>query len=290
MRKKTTNEFINDAFAIHGDKYDYSETTYSKSSEKVKIICRKHGVFLQQPNHHLSGNGCEKCGGTKLLNTESFVIKAIGVHGNSYAYENTKYKNNKSKVKIECAKHGLFYQTPAAHLSGQGCPKCAVERRSSKNLIAFEKLLVKFKEVHASKYDYSTAVYQGRKKPIRIVCFKHGAFSQIPDIHLSGSGCQRCSTRGFQTEKQGFVYFLISDNFVKVGICHNLKRRLTKLKRDTPFTFTLFKVLTKDGAECLRIEKYFKDTYPNACLNYFDGYTEWFSYSKDLMNDISTTT
>lgn len=58
----TTEEFIERARKVHGNKYDYSKVKYNKSSEKVCIICPEHGEFLQTPNMHLCGNGCPSCG------------------------------------------------------------------------------------------------------------------------------------------------------------------------------------------------------------------------------------
>lgn len=61
---KNTNWFINKAKLIHGDKYDYSLVDYHNCSDKVDIVCPKHGVFKQGPSYHLFGYGCPKCGVT----------------------------------------------------------------------------------------------------------------------------------------------------------------------------------------------------------------------------------
>lgn len=58
---KNTLEFIKQASVIHNNKYDYSEVIYSNSFDKIVIICKKHGMFLQQPVKHLCGQGCPKC-------------------------------------------------------------------------------------------------------------------------------------------------------------------------------------------------------------------------------------
>lgn len=58
-----TDEFIKRAKASHGNKYNYSRTVYKNSKTKVKIICKKHGEFLQLPHNHIQNrNGCPKCG------------------------------------------------------------------------------------------------------------------------------------------------------------------------------------------------------------------------------------
>jgi len=59
---KTTEEFIQDAKKIHGDKYDYSQINYINGRTKVKIICKIHGIFLQVPNDHLISKAqCPSC-------------------------------------------------------------------------------------------------------------------------------------------------------------------------------------------------------------------------------------
>lgn len=58
----TTDEFIKKAKELHGDKYDYSDTEYKGYEIPVKIICPKHGEFLQTPDCHLHSGGCPICG------------------------------------------------------------------------------------------------------------------------------------------------------------------------------------------------------------------------------------
>ena len=50
-RKKTREEFIAEAKAIHGDRYDYSKVVYMDANTKVSIICPIHGEFWQIPKY-----------------------------------------------------------------------------------------------------------------------------------------------------------------------------------------------------------------------------------------------
>ena len=54
--------FIEKAYKIHGDKYDYSKVKYKNNREKIIIICPIHGTFIQSPKNHLNGQGCPICG------------------------------------------------------------------------------------------------------------------------------------------------------------------------------------------------------------------------------------
>lgn len=126
---KTTEQFIEEARKVHGDKYNYDKVNYVDSKTKVIIHCPEHGDFEQAPSNHLQKQGCPQCGNqrTALLlssNTEEFIEKASVVHNNEYDYSKTKYINSKTKVIITCLKHGDFEQTPDNHLLGNGCPEC----------------------------------------------------------------------------------------------------------------------------------------------------------------------
>ena len=44
-KRLTTKEFITNAEAIHGTKYDYSLVEYKQTRTKIKITCNTHGIF-----------------------------------------------------------------------------------------------------------------------------------------------------------------------------------------------------------------------------------------------------
>ncbi len=122
-KKLTTEEFIKRAKEVHGDKYDYSKVEYKNNKTPVTIICPIHGEFLQKPNNHLLGQGCNKCI-RNVFDTNSFIKKARKVHSNKYDYSKVQYKRTDEKVCIICPEHGEFWQTPCSHLNKHGCPKC----------------------------------------------------------------------------------------------------------------------------------------------------------------------
>jgi very-short-patch-repair endonuclease len=120
-----TEDFIEKSIKIHDNEYDYSLTKYKNCKTKVKIICKKHGVFETLPNIHINGSKCMKCFIDKITsNTNIFIEKSIKLHGNKYDYSLVDYKNNRVKVKIICPVHGVFLQTPNNHLSKNVCPVC----------------------------------------------------------------------------------------------------------------------------------------------------------------------
>lgn len=70
----STEEWIEQARKVHGDKYDYSLAKYSVCHTKVKIICSKHGIFEQTPTEHLAGKNCPYCTHQKFHPLESLAV------------------------------------------------------------------------------------------------------------------------------------------------------------------------------------------------------------------------
>lgn len=123
----SNNYFIEKAKNIHGDKYDYSKVKYINNNQKVIIICKKHGNFLQKPSGHLLGYGCIKCYNFKQLkihDLNTFIEKANVIFDNMYDYSKVNYIDLNTKINIICKIHGEFEKTPNYHLKGYGCNKC----------------------------------------------------------------------------------------------------------------------------------------------------------------------
>jgi hypothetical protein len=220
-RKSNTTEFINKSREIHEDKYDYTQVEYIKANQKVIIICKKHGKFLQTPNGHLDGKGCRNCSteinsDKQRKTTNQFITDAIQIHGDTYNYSKVEYKNAGEKVIIICKEHGDFEQTPNGHLSGSGCIKCAGCYKSNT-----EEFIEKSKEIHDNKYDYSKVEYKNVIEKVIIICKEHGDFLQSPNGHLNGHGCYKC----------GYDMFIFSNNdFIdKAKEIHNDKYDYSKI-------------------------------------------------------------
>lgn len=133
-RRSGVEGFIAKARAVHGDRFDYSQVTEVRNNkQKVVIGCPDHGPFRQHFNSHLrpgGQGGCPECKKETVsdalsLTHEEFIERALERHGPRYSYPLYGYTSSKEKLPILCKVHGPFEQTPEAHMSGQGCPKCA---------------------------------------------------------------------------------------------------------------------------------------------------------------------
>lgn len=105
-RYYSTKEYIKKAIEIHGYKYDYSKTVYKKHDDKVIIICKEHGEFLQVARTHIKGSNCPKCVSNANMTTEKFIKKAMDAHKDKYNYSLVECNISSQKVKIICPLHG----------------------------------------------------------------------------------------------------------------------------------------------------------------------------------------
>lgn len=137
-RRLTTDEFVEQACAVHGHRNDYSMVDYVQRSTPVTVVCREHGPFETLPWRHVSRReGCPLCADIAAQDAlraaeERWVERAREVHGDRYEYPAPGYRGTGYRVKIVCPEHGLFEQFAANHLQGRGCQRCGRERAAEK--------------------------------------------------------------------------------------------------------------------------------------------------------------
>ena len=201
-RKYNVGDFIKKANEIHKGKYNYSKAVYINNKTNICIICPEHGEFWQRPKDHLNGSGCPKCTGNKKMNTDEFIKRAKEVHGDKYDYSKTEYVNSRTKVCIIDKEIGEFFQFPMAHLKGYIYKN---KHRNRKSNISNEEYIERVKKVHGNRYDYSKTEFKSMSQKIRIICHKHGEFSQEAKSHLNGVGCPSCHNSHLEDEVKMFL-------------------------------------------------------------------------------------
>lgn len=75
--------------------------------------------------------------------------------------------------------------------------------------------------IHNNKFDYSKVEYVHSKKKVIIICPTHGEFLQIPNSHLRGIGCSRCSGK-CKSNTEEFIK--------KAAMVHGNKYNYSKVK------------------------------------------------------------
>lgn len=284
--KCSTDDFVIKSLIVHGYAYDYSLVNYESANSKVKIICPTHGEFLQKPKGHLSGNGCVDCWLESMRFTTSDFIKRSTInHGDKYDYSKVEYVDKHTRVEIVCQEHGSFLQEAGEHMRGAGCPKCARDKCK----ITTDTFLSRVTEVHGDKYNYSLVNYVNVNTKVEIICQDHGSFFQDAREHYRGSGCPSCSVSGYDKNTPATLYILrsVCGSYFKAGISNNVERRITELRRNTPFDFEPIAKINHNGEVVFGLEKAFHSNFESAQMKGFDGCTEWFKWEASVNDWIS---
>ena len=213
------------------------------SGSSVKILAAKFDCGQTSIRNWVKAVDCNYFSGpynrpsnNKKHTKESFLIKALEVHGNKYIYGSVEFKTAKDKVKIFCRScKGYFWQTPQGHMSGKGCRQCAQKRNARVNLIPRQDKIQAARKVHGDLYDYSllpdNPIKDGK---VQIICKEHGQFEQLWGNHVYlANGCPKCvSSKG---ERQ------ISKILKELNIEFQIEKRFStcKDKSELPFDFYL---------------------------------------------------
>ncbi len=189
---KKSDKRLEKARKIHKNRYNYSRVVPCTGTNKVEIICPRHGSFFQYLyDHSERGTGCPNCSlENGKLTLEEFKTRSNELFKHQYTYEKVSFKEASDHVTITCKQHGDFKQRLASHLAGNGCKQCHIlsTRKTKEEFIKDSRL------IHGNKYDYKNVVYSDNKKVVDIICPIHGSFWQTPNNHLScKAGCPTCN-------------------------------------------------------------------------------------------------
>ena len=96
LKRHTKTSFIKKCKKIHGNLYDYSKVKYERVVDKIIIICKKHGEFIQIADDHVKGCGCPKC---KTSKGENEIIKYLDSKSIKYVHQK-KFEGCKYRTKL----------------------------------------------------------------------------------------------------------------------------------------------------------------------------------------------
>ena len=82
-----------------------------------------------------------------------------------------------------------------------------------------EEFIKKSQKIHGQKYDYGLVDYKNAHTKVKIICYEHGVFEQLPLNHINQKkGCSKCSNNIKKTTKQ-----FVDECTLKFGNRYNYK-------------------------------------------------------------------
>ena len=306
--KKTRKQFITQAKRIHGDRYGYECVEYQNTTTPVKINCKTHGPFLQQPKLHLLGCICPQCARDearqrRMLSRDQFIERATNTHGNNYIYTNVVYVDSRTKVLIQCRQcEDKFLMRPANHIYGQGCRKCGHKRTGLKRRLSQQEFINRLKQQYGDSLVYDDVRFTTLSDSVTVACREHGQFKQRGDYLLDNKiACPECVKKSKQSkanrlgsytldsvnkqpDKKAIFYILKmfddAEEFFKVGITTQpIHRRFPRLQVKG---YRIRPVLVQEATlkEAFLKEQDLLQRYSNekyAPIRKFNGHTECFA-------------
>lgn len=209
---KTKEYFIEQARAIWGDRYDYTDSVYVHGKKPIIIYCPKHDYHFRvamAQNHIMKPHGTFKPTGCPVCMAEK-------THGREYGPDWRNYL----KVCAKNSRVGYIQQpkSPTAHKSPERIAKEKAEREAKAEARRHEQQAyikqwqakdineARFKErvfqMYGDQYDMALVDYQGNDHEVTLICRHHGLFEIKPRILLVGvshggvhkppHGCWKC--------------------------------------------------------------------------------------------------
>lgn len=128
----------------------------------------------------------------RKLTREEFVEKALSRAKRPVDLSQFEYGGSAAKSTAICPTHGPFQISANALMNRIGCAKCFDDSRGDTTRLTTEGFIIKARNTHGDRYDYSLVKYVTSQKKVKILCAVHGEFEQGANSHLGGRGCPKC--------------------------------------------------------------------------------------------------
>ena len=192
-KKKSTTDWIKEAKAIWGNKFDYSKAVYTTGRDKITIGCQNCGFIEVVAGNHVISNatrqpaGCDACRRAEAAQqlTKPFsqmVEDARKVHGDRYEYFEESYNGAKGTMEMLCPIHGIVPMIPDSHINRKaGCRECAKKKKATETLATrFKDLKDKIAILSDNTVILSFDGFKGQNFNANFTCTKHGNFVRKP--------------------------------------------------------------------------------------------------------------
>ena len=194
---------------IHEKGFKLITQDYIKNNQKLEIECPRHGIFKKTlDSFKQSVLGCIKCSEQSRLekrkNNYRDINHYIQEEGFSLLSKELEYKNNKTKLEINCPRHGIFNIKYNDFQQGHRCSKCAFEKNSIKQKNDIQEIRNWIN--NNTNYILISNIYKNNKTKLKLECPNHGIF-KINWNHLSNDHkCPNCATKVSKPQEEILSY------------------------------------------------------------------------------------
>lgn len=181
---------LREADARHGARSLRLVGPYLGMNKKAKHVCRQcgHEWEVKPANLIHSLQNCPGCSpkGKKVIPRREYLPALKRKHPD-FRFR-VVLEKGREIVQVQCKNGHIWSPFLGNILKGTGCPECAGLMPTA------EAFLRRAVAKYGDRFDYGKVKYQGSQKPIRIICKRHGSFTETPfrHINLRQGGCREC--------------------------------------------------------------------------------------------------
>jgi len=265
-------------------------TTVSGSNKKFRWRCEFGHNWLETPNKRAGrGDSCPICSNRRILsgfNDLATTHPLIAKEADGWD-PSTIFAHNNKKFNWKCSAGHSYQTSPNNRCSSPGtkCPICS----NQKLLSGFNDLATTHPELAKEAYGWDPKTVIGGTHRVRTwkCSNKHLFKTRVVSRTSKGTGCPTCATSGYDPKDDGYLYFLLHEDWemYQIGITNSPEDRL---KRHSRFGWEVLEVrgpmdghLTKQWETAilrmLRVKG--ADLANSKIAGKFDGYSEAWSKS-----------
>lgn len=180
--------------------------------------------------------------------------------------------------------------TPQKLKQGYGCPECAKIKIAMKLRKTPEEQTSAISKINPAIEILGRIVDNTTQVLCKCTVCEH-MWSPTPNTLKAGKGCPECAERGFKNGRESCLYLLVDDTelptCIKIGVSNDFDRRLDELTHHTPFPVHVLKVFPFEaGCATSQLEQFAHTVFADRNCHFegFDGCTEWFWYSHEIVD------
>lgn len=269
--------------SLHGKTFVGWVDGYKNIDSKAVMRCDIDGNEWCAKIDHLlnTGSGCPRCAGRYLYSSEERELQINSLSCVDFVRWVDEYVNKNSRAVVRCHNDHEWSASVNNLLNHSSrCPTCAGNSR--KTARECESKLKQIECAHFVRWD---GEYANNSSKAVMLCSKGHEWSARVYSLLGGSRCPVCARSGFDPKSQAKLYALRSEcrGHIKIGITGDIKSRIAKLSRSTPFNFSTVSSIEGVGHEIRNLEKLFHSNFESSGFSGFDGATEWLKFDPAII-------
>lgn len=194
--------------------YKLLSSEYKNANSYIKIMCDEGHIYGVTYSSFQQGHRCPLCATLKKGNSQRLQYDDIQQYIKKYGYKllSDDYKNNHTKIKIQCP-IGHIYNTAYNNFQrGHRCPICAEKQRKESRMLSVDEV-----RNNIENFGYKLiSQYNGANHHIQIQCNNGHIYSTTYGNFYQGHRCPQCfgRTSNMERELQNWLskYIIIERN------------------------------------------------------------------------------